>query len=113
MENQHVGVGMLLVFLHDQINNRDKRGIFYLTEEGTVLYELLQVVRVTSQLEDECGSSDLLLDVLIQQLHILIDAADARLLVQLKGNKPVQPQDWKSPQHCIYTHIYCAVKTQM
>lgn len=53
----------------------------------TVLYEFLQVVRVTSQLEDECSSSDLLLDVFIQQLHILIDAVDARLLVQLTERK--------------------------
>lgn len=59
------------------------------TEQHTVLNELLQVVWVTSQLEDECGSSDLLLDVLIQQLHILINVVNVRLLIQLE-ERPTQ-----------------------
>lgn len=54
--------------------------------KGTILHQLLQVVRVTSQLENECSSSDLLLDVLVQQLHILVDAVDARFLIQLESN---------------------------
>ncbi len=49
--------------------------------EATVLSELLQVVRVSSQLADECSSSDLVLDVLVQQLHVLVNAVDARLLI--------------------------------
>lgn len=46
--------------------------------------ELLQVVRVLGQLEDERGSSDLVLGVFVQQLHVLVHAADVRLLVQLQ-----------------------------
>lgn len=49
--------------------------------------ELFQVVRVSGQLENERGPSDLLLDVLIQQLHIFINAVDAGLLVQLRAEK--------------------------
>ena len=58
--------------------------------EVTVLYELLQVVWVASQLEDERRSSDLLLDVLVQQLHVLVDVADVRLLVQLEEKSHVK-----------------------
>lgn len=54
-------------------------------EKGTILHELLQVVRVASQMQDEGGSSNLLLDVLIEQLHVLINVVDVGLFIQLEG----------------------------
>lgn len=76
-------------------------------EEGTVLNELLQVIRVSGQLEDERGPSDLLLDVFIQQLHILIDAVDSRLLLQLKGEKTA------SGPHILWKHLLAAALTHV
>ena len=51
--------------------------------ERTILQELFQVVGVASQVEDESGPSYLLGDVFVQELHVLIDAVDVGLLVQL------------------------------
>lgn len=53
----------------------------------TILQQLLQVVRVTGQVEDECSSSNLLRDVLIQELNIVIYAINVGLLIQLQDTK--------------------------
>lgn len=50
----------------------------------TVLKQLLQVVRITGQLQNKRGSSDFLWKVLVQQLHVVIDAVNVGLLVQLQ-----------------------------
>lgn len=50
----------------------------------TILQQLLQVVRIPGQVEDECSSSDLLRDVLIQELNIVIYAINVGLLIQLQ-----------------------------
>lgn len=105
MENQHIDAGIehvikisteVLYFwtTRKRMETREQQIIVLFTSkvnlpftgQGTFLRELLQVVRVASQLEDERGSSDLLLDVLIQKVHILIDAVDVCHFVQLKGN---------------------------
>lgn len=53
----------------------------------TILQQLLQVVRVTGQVEDECSPSNLLRDVLIQELNIVIYAINIGLLIQLQDTK--------------------------
>lgn len=48
---------------------------------STVVQQLLQVVRVTSELQDESGASDLLWDALIEQLDILVHSGYTGLFV--------------------------------
>lgn len=65
----------------------------------TVLKQLLQVVRITCQLQNKRSSSDFLWNVLVQQLHVVFDAVDIGLLVQLQYHNRACVMPLNSPSY--------------
>lgn len=59
------------------------------------MQQLLQVVWVAGEVQDEGGASDLLGDVLVQQLHVLLDLINVGLLVDLKQSRQLRLRCWK------------------